>query len=207
MHLRSPLTFVFHLNIITNIFPITEMVTMLVTERSSPEMIPYGKAKVEIIKQNGRTKVCPSSVIGFPARTNFEAGGLFGRNLILCGGKTNSTAIFKCYILKNKRWTKFENKLAIPRHKVGSVPVIKNDLLWITGGKDRNEESLKSTEFIHIDGRVTPGPELPEPRSEHCMMSYQETILITGELKVLVRILEPTQKCLYHNKARSRESF
>ena len=51
MHLRSPLTFIFHLNIITNIFPITEMVTMLVTERSSPEMIPYGKAKVEIIKQ------------------------------------------------------------------------------------------------------------------------------------------------------------
>ena len=37
-----------------------------------------------------------------------------------------------------------------------------------------------STEIIHPDGRVKPGPNLPEPRAGHCQTSYEQTTFIIG---------------------------
>jgi len=43
---------------------------------------------------------------------------------------------------------------------------------------------LASTEIIHSDGKITPGPDLPEARSSHCQLSYeQSTFIIGGSLR------------------------
>ena len=44
---------------------------------------------------------------------------------------------------------------------------------------------LNSIELIHKDGSITPGSNLPNPRSGHCIMSYQNSIYLTGILGLL----------------------
>lgn len=43
---------------------------------------------------------------------------------------------------------------------------------------------LETTEFININGTVTAGPDMPEPRSGHCMVRFEEnkSILMGGKV-------------------------
>ena len=61
-------------------------------------------------------------------------------------------------------------------------------VIWgplITGGykneDDGSGKTLRSTEIIHPDGKVTPGPNLPGSRSSHCQTSYEKTTFIIGK--------------------------
>ena len=38
-----------------------------------------------------------------------------------------------------------------------------------------------STEIIHPDGKITPGPDLPEPRWFHSQTSYKQATFIIGK--------------------------
>ena len=53
------------------------------------------------------------------------------------------------------------------------------DSLYISGGYYGG--GLASTEFIHADGTVTSGPNLPEARYGHCMVTLHDSkVIIIG---------------------------
>ena len=51
-----------------------------------------------------------------------------------------------------------------------------NGALWVLGGYYRG--ALKSTEYIHANGKVVAGPNLPSPRSLHCMVALSSSSVI-----------------------------
>merc|ERR1719319_1851864 len=54
------------------------------------------------------------------------------------------------------------------------------DTLFISGGTD-GSSNLASTEFIHADGSVTNGPDLPVARNGHCMVTLHDSkVIIIG---------------------------
>ena len=48
--------------------------------------------------------------------------------------------------------------------------------LWISGGY----ENLNSTEIILSNGSRIDGPDLPDGRRGHCLVQYEDTIILTG---------------------------
>ena len=137
---------------------------------------------MEIIKDNGDTKTCPQS-LDFPLEVEDASGGVLDDGKItICGGLDASfTPRSECHTLTNGVWQPRTEGLNIARRDHGSSIIFNNNTLWMTGGYG-NGERLSSTELIHPDGRVTPGPNLPEVRHFHCQMSFEEKILITGNL-------------------------
>ena len=67
--------------------------------------------------------------------------------------------------IEEKSWT-FLTKMNSKRDNVAAVEV--NNKLFVAGGYNGDDE-LSSTEFISSEGMVTAGPDLPSPRSSHCM--------------------------------------
>jgi hypothetical protein len=66
-----------------------------------------------------------------------------------------------------------------------------HDTLFISGGNSGNfthSSTLASTEFIHANGSVTSGPNLPEARLKHCMVTLHDSkvMIIGGYSPVLV---------------------
>ena len=59
--------------------------------------------------------------------------------------------------------------------------------IWITGGY--NSGRLASTEIIHSDGKITPGPDLPQARKIHCQISHGQTTFIIGKCNFYQKIL------------------
>ena len=48
--------------------------------------------------------------------------------------------------------------------------------LWISGGL----ENLNTTEFILSNGSRIDGPDLPSGRRGHCLVQYEDTIILIG---------------------------
>ena len=59
-----------------------------------------------------------------------------------------------------------------------------HDTLFISGGRGGNSthySTLASTEFIHANGSVTSGPNLPEAKRDHCMVTLHDSkVMIIG---------------------------
>ena len=70
--------------------------------------------------------------------------------------------------LKKKAW-KFLTKMSTKR--ISSAAVAINTSLFVTGGHVDGGEPLSTTEYIHADGNVSTGPDLPSPRAGHCMVA------------------------------------
>ena len=66
---------------------------------------------------------------------------------------------------EKKSWT-FLTKMNSKKRNVAAVEV--NNKLFVAGGWN-GDDRLSSTEFISSEGMVTAGPDLPSPRSRHCM--------------------------------------
>ena len=67
--------------------------------------------------------------------------------------------------IEERSWT-FLTKMSSKRHAVAAVEV--NEKLFVVGGYN-GDDFLSSTEFISSEGMVKAGPNLPSPRSSHCM--------------------------------------
>ena len=64
------------------------------------------------------------------------------------------------------------------RHALAAVEV--NEKLFVVGGYN-GDDFLSSTEFISSEGMVKAGPNLPSPRSSHCMTKLPSgNIIIIG---------------------------
>ena len=83
--------------------------------------------------------------------------------------------------IKKKNWS-FLTELNFKRSGAASVEV--DDKLFVTGGlNNRIRGDMKSTEFISLEGDVSVGPDLPSPRSGHCMIKLPsgKMIILGGD--------------------------
>ena len=150
--------------------PFVEMVTLLVTGWKS------GSERIEIIKENFETEVCNNMPV-YPLDV-YDASGSTWKNgkFSICGGYDGSI-ISDCYTMDKGEWQQTKDNLITARRWHGSSNI--GNAILITGGW--NNGRLASTEIMHPDGKITPGPDLPQARSGHCQISYEETTFILGK--------------------------
>ena len=149
------------------------MVTLLVT--GDPRS---GSGRIEIIKENFETEVC-NQMQEYPLERSQAAEGLWkDGKLTICGGKDSSyQSKTRCYSLDNGEWKPTSDNLQIGRSSHAASNIGNN--IWFTGGY--NYGRLSSSEIMHPDGKITPGPDLPEARSGHCQISYEQITLVIGK--------------------------
>ena len=147
------------------------MVTLLVTGFPAS-----GSGRIEIIKENFKTEVC-NQMQDYPLEVSKAAGTHWkDGKLSICGGWPSLTT--ECYTLDNGEWKPTSQNLQIGRSEHAASNIGNN--IWITGGVG-NGQRLSSTEIMHPDGKITPGPDLPEARYGHCQISHGQTTLIIGK--------------------------
>ena len=148
------------------------MVTALVTGWPYDE-----RRRVEIIKENFKTEVC-FNMPEYPFGVDRAAGGTWKNGEVsLCGGYDGDSYVQQCYSLKNSEWTTIGTlQEGISGHGASNI----GSSIWLTGGKG-NYVYLASTEIINPDGKITPGPDLPQPRYGHCQISYGQSTFIIGK--------------------------
>ena len=138
--------------------------------------------QVEILDQTGQPKKC-TSVQNFPTGLEVGFGGLLNNHLVICGGYTGRDTKNNCQRLGNNgHWSPFGAGLKVARWQGGSatVKIHGEDFLWITGGYNSNGNLIKSTEVISSYGTVASGKDLPEVRSDHCMVVINNHVMVIG---------------------------
>ena len=110
------------------------------------------------------------------------AGGVIKNTPIICGGAISSGSPSQqdsCYRFNENTnsWNLHTNMVS---KRSGHAATVINDSLFISGGHD-GRSTLASTEFIHADGSVTSGPNLPEARRGHCSVTLHDgKVMILG---------------------------
>ena len=110
-----------------------------------------------------RFYTCHYSTIGL------ATGAMVSGSPLICGGWSSSGIHDECYFmdLEQKSW-KFLTNMGTKRAESASVAI--KTSLFVTGGHDGGEP-LSTTEYIHADGNILTGPDLPSPRAGHCMVA------------------------------------
>ena len=98
--------------------------------------------------------------------------------LSICGGDTGSLCTNECYTLDNGEWKPTSQNLQIGRSGLAASNIGNN--IWITGGWT-GIQRLSSSEIMHPDGKIIPGPDLPQARNSHCQISHGQTTFIIGK--------------------------
>ena len=150
------------------------MVTLLVT--GFPRV---GSGRIEIIKENFKTEVC-IQMQDYPFEVERAAGTHWkDGKLSICGGIDGYWNTKRdCYTLDNGEWKPTSQNLQVERQSPGASNIGNN--IWFTGGWNGVQRS-SSTEIMHPDGKITPGPDLPQARSDHCQISHGQTTFIIGK--------------------------
>jgi len=145
-----------------------------------------GKSQVETFNSIGQAKKC-NSIEKYPLEISFAQGGVVNDQVIICGGTTTGNsrgAISQCYKLsQNGQWSPLGAGLKKSRSRGAAAPVnIKGqEFLWITGGWDSSDNQLKTTVLVsERNGVVSEGEELPEARSDHCMLALGKYVMVIG---------------------------
>ena len=111
-------------------------------------------------------------------------GQFLSDSAIICGGFNGQNRYYnngytkKCFLKKGA--TSFESITPMTEARQYARSIVTQGHIWITGGLDKNDNKLSSTEFI--PKRSTSAPRLPEPVAYHALVSLNETtsILIGG---------------------------
>ena len=148
-------------------------------------MVATGRTKggfpdyTQVVDITDDTKSCPNWD-AYPKPVIGATGSVMYISPVICGGGYDGDSYDKCHLLdlESKKWT-FLTTMTANRSNSASVAI--NGSLFITGGKDENKDNLASTEYVHMDGVVSPGPDLPAPRSRHCMVTLPSgKVMIIG---------------------------
>ena len=145
----------------------------------------------EVIDIQDTERTC-ANIPSYPISMWTGSGGIVTGIPVICGGelydqgyeaKKMSDTCYAFNITTNS-WVLLA-KLARQRSDFASAPI--KDALWITGGKVRTsvdeviESEDASTEFVHVNGSISPGPNLPSARDHHCMVTLHDNqIMILG---------------------------
>ena len=114
------------------------------------------------------------------------SGGVVGGVPMICGGygkasgESRSWSHKECYAYdKSSQAWKLRANLKRKRRLHSSV--VMNGALWVLGGFNDNNGNLDTTEYIHANGTVVPGPNLPTERFGHCSATLHDgRVMIIG---------------------------
>jgi len=103
-----------------------------------------------------------------------SAGTLLEGKPTVCGGLNHDIRQVEPNCYQYDHTTDSWKHLAVlsTARYIHAIVEVKGRGLWVTGGITFGD-SLKSTEFIHADGTVEQGPDLPSSRIGHCMVDLQ----------------------------------
>ena len=135
--------------------------------------------KCQVINVSSSTSC--ANLPSYPYSIYGAAGGVINNTPIICGGNGRNDSPREqesCYRFnENSNSWDYHSTLTARRYQY-AASVIK-DTLFISGGQDFF--TLASTEFIHADGSVTSGPNLPVARWGHCMVTLHDSkVIIIG---------------------------
>ena len=131
---------------------------------------------LDSLSSNATTTVCQASTLAYPLDIHLATGALVGNEVVICGGGFPIPS--SCYQLGQDKHWKLLGQMSTARYDSASVSV--QNGLWITGGTDDDGNILKSTEIMHLNGSSITGPSLPQPRSDHCLVQYKDTVFLVG---------------------------
>ena len=127
------------------------------------------------LSSNG--KVCQN--LEYPIQVGAATGGVIDKNTVLvCGGR-KPDATDACYVLGNKHDVPV-TRMTEKRRRAASV--VFKGRLFVSGGRNKNNARLKTTEWIDVHNGSTTGGDLPIPLSSHSM----EVIQTIPSLSVMV---------------------
>ena len=118
----------------------------------------------------------------YPLSIHNAVGGVVSGFPIICGGYRTSGSprqTESCYRFNkdSNSWKLHCSMKSGRSHHAATV--VNEDALFITGGIYKG--NLASTEFIHANGSVTSGPNLPVAREGHCMVTLHDSkVIIIG---------------------------
>ena len=159
-------------------------------ENGDPEYQSAASSNCEVIDILNSSKFC-ANIPSFPVSIWTASGGIVSNVPMICGGELfddeyqGKSMENSCYIfdLTSNAW-KLLAKMSVARSDFASVPM--NGALWVTGGSTRKGLQMAksediTTEFIYLNGTVLPGPNLPSPRDDHCMVTLHDNrVMILG---------------------------
>ena len=115
---------------------------------------------------------------GLPTGVIGATGGLIGNTVIICGGLEPYAAVDECRSLTSEKAT-IITSMSVARIDAASV-VIKDNILWVTGGRIDCCNSLASTEYVTMTGSLH-GPDMPMALDSHAMVAINSTFsLVIG---------------------------
>ena len=152
--------------------------------------------KFQIVDMMNSSSSC-AGISNYPIKVSDYTGGVIGGMPVFCGGETSGRESSACYAYNKTlaSWTLLAD-LAVPRRGVAGAVV--NGALWVTGGVSSTYH--KSTEFIFPNGTRLDGPDLPEGRLNHCLVTLHDNqVMIIGtehprRFKNSVKIFDPDTK-------------
>ena len=130
------------------------------------------------------SKIC-GNLKPYPIAIYGATGALVSENPVICGGfqrtgnQRKEQKECQMYNKSSNTW-KFLTNMATEKAYLASVPL--NGQLFVTGGSSKEKfEKLSTTEFVSLNGEVTPRPPLPSPRFKHCMVVLPDgKVMIIG---------------------------
>jgi len=172
--------------------PATTSKEQITTEKpttASPATTPKAVAAPLLLVANGRTdpggcqlvdlssnQTC-KTIARYPLRVLKAAGSMIDGLPLICGGYDTDLgrATDDCYIyIPNiDRWN-LHTRLPMTRRNHAAVTI--NDTIWISGGLSQvgGYKDYKSTLFVHRDGSVERGPDMPTAKGGHCVVDLQD---------------------------------
>ena len=160
----------------------------------------YGSSytdKCQVIDVSSSTSC--ANLPSYPYSMRYATGGVINNSPVICGGYRRSGSPREqesCYRFnENSNSWNLHCKMTSRRYYHAASVI--QDALFITGGNYPG-----STEFIHANGTVTSGPNLPVARHGHCMVTLHDSkVIIIGassqspsSLRKSVLIFNPADK-------------
>ena len=121
-----------------------------------------------------------SNLPSYPLSPQGAAGGVIHGTPIICGGLISGSRTDSCYLFE-KSTNSWKLHCSIKSRRAYHASAVSMDALFITGGRDGHNNDRASTEFIHANGTVTSGTDLPLARHGHCMVTlHNGKVMILG---------------------------
>jgi hypothetical protein len=138
----------------------------------------------EVLSQNANeTQLIHWGYCGldYPLDVSGATGGTINDTIIICGGRIliDYKITDNCYSFK-EGWKNWKSHVNLTTLRIFSASIVIGDMIWITGGYDDHDKILASTEQIHLNKTIRPGPTLPIPIWGHCMASDNDRIFVVG---------------------------
>ena len=124
-------------------------------------------------------------------RFPYAAGALVSGVPLICGGMDYYGPIRDCYAYDRvaNRWN-FVAGMRIERGSHAAVSI--SQRLWVSGGYIGSITTAR-TEFVHLNGMVERGPDLPFATADHCMVTLHDgrVMVLGGQGNKRVVIFDP----------------